>query len=294
MTVNLIRRGVLRASPLQGIYVAVPLGVPLFIVTALVTGQLARFAELGADAFWLLVALGIIEYLIGRYSNFQAIQALGANASEPFRCLSVVVAILLANLVLHETVTSIQAFGIILVTIAPIIMLDRSKNKPVPDAASPISEPSFTVRQAKGYLFGMVTALAFGSTPLLIRTAIGGTGLGMIGGVISYAGATSILLVLLLHPRILNALKTIPRASLRWFGLTSITSFLAHMFRFVALDIAPVSIVAPLAQTSAVFTVLFAYIFNRLSRTQSEIFRPRVLFAILLSMIGSIALVVQL
>jgi hypothetical protein len=78
-----LRRGVLKGSVLQAMTITVPLGVPLFALGALAFGALGGLADLpAASVFWFAVA-GVVHFLLGRYGNYRATRAMGANLSGP-------------------------------------------------------------------------------------------------------------------------------------------------------------------------------------------------------------------
>jgi uncharacterized membrane protein len=64
--------------------------------------------------------------------------------------------------------------------------------------------------------------------------------------------------------------------------------FLAQMFRFMALAVAPVAVVTPLMRTGAVFTLIFSWTLNR----HLEVINMRVVAGILLSVTGAVVLAV--
>src|SRR5215475_1360267 len=71
-----VRRGVLTGSVAQAMAITVPIGVPLFFLAALITGQLGAvlgFSKLGLAA---LAGAGIIHFVWGRYGNYRATKAL--------------------------------------------------------------------------------------------------------------------------------------------------------------------------------------------------------------------------
>ncbi len=295
-SVIVARRGMLVASADQGIYFSVVAGVPLFLIVALLTGQLFRVNEFGVAALWMLAGAGVSEYLVGRYSNFRAIRILGANASSPLRSLNVVFAVVLAVVLLDESISLQRGLGMGLVILAPLVMLQggvrqapaqQSGATPQPDASE---EQRPSRRHLEGYFWGLVTAVGYGAGPLLIRASVGGTGLGIAGALLSYIAAALLLLAFLALPGRLSRVRAIDPLAIRWFLAGAVFSFLAHMFRFVALDVAPVTVVAPLQQTAAIFIVVFSFLVNR----RFELFGPRVILAIMLSAGGTVALVSDL
>ncbi len=289
------RRGVLGASASNGIYISVPMGVPLLAIAALLTGQIFGIGVLTPRDYLFLAAAGIVHFLLGRYSNYRATAAIGANRSNPLRSIATPFSVIAAVLILGERLSWINGIGIATVILAPAIMIEGALSPPRPVAAgaNPASAPAprgFTPTRAQmveGYIFGILSAVGYGTSPLFVRAAIGGTGLGIVGALISYSAATAVLLVGFLQPGRLSGLRDINRRALWWFILTAISVFFAQMFRYVALDLATVTVVSPLQQSATIFGLFFSFIFNR----SLESFKPRVLLGIALSVAGSVAVV---
>lgn len=277
LTNAFIRRGVQGISAFLGIHITVFVGIPLLAVAATITGQLVDLPKLSTQAYLMLSAAGISHFLVGRYAIYRCFAAIGANKSTPVRSLSVPFALLMAFFVLGERVSTINVVGIVVVVLAPMIMV-QPERKTASIGTSTLVE---------GHFFAFICALAMGCSPLLIRQAIGGTGLGIAGALVSYSAASVPLLLGLAWPGRIASLQQMDRTSLNWFTLSAVTVFFAHMFRFAALDVAPVTVVTPLIYTGAIWTVVFGFLINR----QTEDFGPKILVAIALSIVGSVFVV---
>ncbi|PZC48311.1 MAG: Permease of the drug/metabolite transporter (DMT) superfamily/Uncharacterized membrane protein [Chloroflexi bacterium] len=300
------RRGVLGVPALQGIYVTVIAGVPLFVILAAATGQLFRLGDLTWEQNALLASSGLTQYIIGRYSGYRSIGALGANGSAPLLSLSALVAAGMGVLVLGEQMTVLKGVGVVLLILAPLLMLRRPEKKPSPTPATPpVTQPGgggtppgtsavqttgFTRRQAEGYFFGIIMALGYGGSAVLVRSAIGGTDLAIGGALISYLAAAAVLLVILAIPGWSLNMRSMPRNSMIWFVFGTLSSFSSHTLRFLALGLAPVSVVIPIGQTQSAFVVIFSLAINR----STEIFNFRTIFAIGLSIVGAVILVLKI
>ena len=309
-----VRRGVLTTAASNAIYVSVILGVPLFVAAAAISGQLFHASDLSGKAYLLLMAAGPLHFLVGRYGYYRAVKAMGSNRSAPVQAMSIPYSVLMAVVLLDEKVTLLMAVGITLVMIGPAIMLHRSSGEragaekagqqgpdSLPDSGerAPGATPIAATRPQEGivpppplllegYIFGTLGAVAWGTTPLIVREAIGGTGLGILGGLISYSAATAVLLLSLALPGRRAVLRQMDRTALRWFLMGTNMVFLAQVFRYSALDLVGVTVVAPLLRTGAVFTLLFAFLINR----RFESFGPSTLAGIFISVLGSVLLVV--
>ena len=295
------RRGVFGSSASIGLYITVILGVPLFAVASLATGQLLNISDLPMRAWMLLSSAGVLHFLVGRYCNFRAIDAIGANRTQPIQMTNVLYSIIIAIVLLGEQLTLLMGVGIALIMIGPFIMVERSKDpKPVPvNEATASSEESIaeenvvashnaatSPRFAEGYLFGFMSAAAYGTSPVMIRSALDDTGLGIAGGLIAYGAASAVLVVSLAIPGKLRQVRGMDMKVLPYFLVSTVSVFFAQIFRFAALAIAPVTVVAPLSRLSVIFTPLFGFFVNR----HLENFSPRVLIGIGISALGAILL----
>ncbi|MEE2656689.1 MAG: EamA family transporter [Chloroflexota bacterium] len=292
------RRGVVGSSASVGLYITVILGVPLFVVASVATGQLLHMSDLPVRAWMLLTSVGVLHFLVGRYSNFRAIDAIGANRTQPIQMTNVVYSIIVAIVLLGERLTFLMGVGIALIMIGPIIMVERSKNpKQVSIAASgeestvekeavTSHNASTSPRFAEGYFFGFMSSAAYGTSPIMIRSALDDTGLGIAGGLIAYGAAAVVLVASLAIPGKLREVRGMDIKVLPYFLVSTVSVFLAQMFRFAALAIAPVTVVTPLTRLGVIFTPTFGFFVNR----HLENFSPRVLIGIGISALGAIVL----
>ena len=298
----------LRGSALQGVYMSIWIGVPVLIVSAAVSTQLFRVGDLEPRSYLLLVAVGINHFIIGRYCNHRAIGAVGANRNRTIVGANVPFSILLAVVLLGEEVTRWMWVGMALVLAGPAIVFRRqspvvqprtaphsahaaagaSAEAPVAGAvqgAEPQAPPP--PRFVEGYAFGLLNALSFGISPLLVRSALGGSGLGVLGSLVAYSAASVVLVPLLALPTVRANLHRIDAVTGRWFMVSAVSVVLAQMFRYLALSVAPVTVVLPLMRAGSVLLLPVSYVFNR----RIESFEPRVLVGISVSIVGSLLVV---
>jgi len=102
--------------------------------------------------------------------------------------------------------------------------------------------------------------LAYGSSPIMARFALAGSGptSGILGGLIAYAAATVPVVLVLLAPPIRREVMALRRDNARWFVVSGIFVAMAQGFFFAAVAVAPVLLVMPLLQTSLIFRMLFS------------------------------------
>jgi len=283
------RRGVLTGSVAQALAITVPIGVPIFFVAALTTGYLGVLSHFSGEAIGLLALAGVLHFVVGRYGNFRAAQAIGANLSGPVIQLSLGVTLVLAVLVLKEAMTPLRILGIALLALAPALMRNATAEAiAAPDSARALGLPKFQPRYAEGYAFSIMAALVYGVTPLLIRLAIigGDLGTGVAGGLVSYLAATAAVALLLLWPGQLRHALAVTPESLKWFTYSGISVSIAQMFIYMAYAIAPISVVTPILQLHLALRLVFARVLN----PHHEIFGGRMVLGTFLSLLGAVAL----
>ena len=300
------RRGVIGSSASFGLYITVILGVPLFAIAALATGQLFDTLDLSTEALVMLAGAGVLHFLIGRYCNYRCIDAIGSNRAQPLQTTNTVYSVVVAVIVLGEEVTVLMGVGIALLVVGPMIMVERRRRpQPEPVAArastpppgAPAGAPAADVtpprrnaatdpRYFEGYTFGLLSAAAYGTSPIMIRYALEDTGLGIAGGMVAYIAAASVLILALAIPGRIKDLRGFDLKVVPMFSASAVAVFLAQLFRFAALAIAPVSLVTPLTRLGVVFVPTLSFIFNR----NLESFSLRVLTGIALSGLGAVLL----
>ena len=294
-----VRRGVTKAPVAYGAIVTVTMGVPLFFMACLVTGQVFSVDQLSAWSYVLLAAAGIIHYVVGRYFNYAAIEAIGAARTGPIHTLGLPYSVLIAYLFLDEGITAGMVAGIVLIMIGPAIMVER-RQRPLgsPQGAAASSSVAtgappaagFQLRQAEGYVFAIIAAVSYGTSPVLIRSALEGeSGVSLLGGLVSYVAAAVLLLVSLVLPSRRHLAHALEPASARLFFAPGFFVFMAQLFRFVALSLASVAVVATLLRFTTIFTLVLSWFMNR----DLEKITARVIAGVLISLTGAVILVLS-
>ena len=278
------RRGVLTASVIQAMAITVPIGVPLFAMACLVSGAFQIMTEFPSTGVAWMVLAGIVHFVVGRYGNYRSIRALGANLSSPISQLSVPISIILAMIFLEEVITPIRGIGFIFVMIGPAVMLRREKG-----AGKQKTKSGFEPHYGEGFLWGFVSAFAYGASPLFIMKGLGSDG-GLVdsiaGGLISYTSAAIIIIIIVFCLGGRMFMYGVDKTAAKWFVASGVMVFFSQLFRYMSLSVAPVTVVVPIQRLSPVFRVIFGWILNR----DHEFFGFWVLFGIFISMFGAILL----
>lgn len=279
-----LRRGVLTATVLQGMAITVTLGVPIFLVMSLVFGGFQAMAAMGLPSYMWFAAAGVVHFVIGRYGNYRATQALGATLSTPVQQLSILISLVLALVFLGEEMTGLKLIGLVLVLVGPAFVLGRRKAS-AKAAKTKLFEPKYT----EGFFWGAVCALGYGVSPLFIALALGpaGTIADSVAGVtISYVVAAVVVVIWVMIAGGRAYMRGIGGAATGWFLASTLFVALSQLFRYMALAVAPVSVVVPIQRLSVVFRLIFGALLNR----DSEILDAVVIGGILLSVAGAVAL----
>lgn len=280
------RRGVVTGTPTQGMVVTNPVGVLCFLAVAILTGEIVRVGDFPLTAAAWMAGVGVLHFILGRYCNFRANQGAGTNLTAPVMQLNSVVTLILAVLILHEPCTVFQIMGGVIMVSGALI---GQQQRP---ASSPTTASAFSPRYAEGFVFALLAAFAYGTSPIMTRTALqsAGPSSAIVGGLIAYAAATAVVaLMVLLSPSLYRNVSTVKRDNLPWFVASGIFVALAQGFLYAAISVAPIMLVVPLLQLSLVFRFFFSMWLN----PEHEVFGAKVVCGSIISIVGACAVAVN-
>ena len=294
------RRGVITATPLHGMIITVPTVVPLLALISYCLGGLAAMQTWSYQTYMLAGAAGVMHFVIGRFSNYNSMQALGSTLSTPIQQLSTVASLFCAVTILGESLTGLNIFGIALVSIGPALLIAGRRRY-----ASSEVDTTFVPDLKRGILHGMVCVVGYGGSPILIVLALqsaGGLASGeklvetyLAGGafahssailLFSYIFASAYVIIMGLNSNGFNSLSSMSREGLRWFLVSGFMIAVSQVFRYTAFTLAPVSVVVPIQRLSIIFRLLFNWYLNR----QYERIETKIVIGIILSVFGAAAL----
>jgi drug/metabolite transporter (DMT)-like permease len=292
------RRGVITGTAIQGLAISMPLGMLLFLLAAVLVGELSQISRLARQDILFLTAAGIGHFVWGRYFNMRSLAAVGSNLAGPVQQTQLLISLTLAIVFLGETLTPLKIAGILLVVSAPMYVLRRqAKARALAKSAGaaavpaePPAEPGFKPRMVEGYTYALLAALGFGTSPVLIKAGLANTGLSLLGGFVSYAAACAVVALLLLVPSLFLQVRTMKPVSLKWFAYSGVGVSFSQLFRYLALGVAPVTVVQPLQSLSLIFRMIFGYFINR----DHESFDRDVILGIFMSFAGVLCLSLSL
>jgi drug/metabolite transporter (DMT)-like permease len=286
-----VRRGVLSGSALQAMAITVPIGVPLFLLAAAATGSLGAVTGFSPNAIAALSFAGILHFVWGRYCNYRAMRAIGTNLAAPVQQVNLIFTLAVAIWILGETLTPLRVLGIALILLGPGLTMREGNGKGEAAPASAAAHerlPAFQPRYLEGYAFALLSATGYGLSPIFIRLGLEHRGLGasMAGGLISYLAATAVMALVLLWPGQLRQAVAVKPEAAKWFTFSGIMVCVSQMFFFMALAIAPVTVVSPINR----LTIVFRLYFSRMLNPQHEVFGGKVILGTVVSLVGAVIL----
>jgi len=292
-----VRRGVLSGSVLQAMAITVPIGLPISLLVALATGSLAAVAGFSSRALLALSLSGIMHFVWGRYCNYRATRAIGTNLVAPIQQINLIFTLLLAIVILGETLTPLRALGIALVLLGPTFTLRERKparkaetmqNSERAAGLSIAGHPAFRPSYAEGYFWALMSATGYGLSPILVRIGLEGKGLAVsvAGNLVASLAAVTVMAVFLLPPRQLRHALAVGREPAKWFTLSGILVAISQLFLYMAMSIAPVTVVSPINRLS----ILFRLYFSRLLNPKHEVFGGKVVVGTVVSLAGAVVL----
>ena len=276
-----VRRGVLTGSPLQATSLSIPVGVPVFYMALLLSGNAGIFFDLPRGPLIAFAVTGVTHFVIGRYANYRAIRAIGTNLAGPVMQFNLVVSLGLAILFLGETLTPLRILGTLLIVAGPAVIRHGGSK-------APAGSLKFTPKMAEGYLFAALAATCYGLSPVLLRFAGQGRGLAVSlgGGVISATSATLVSLAVLVVPGVWRDIRRVNSHAAKWFVFSGVMVYVSQIFYYMAIALAPVTIIAPISALGNVFRIHTARWLN----PEHEVFGREVIIATTLAFLGVIVL----
>ena len=232
------------------------------------------------------------------------------NLAAPVQQINLIFTLAVAIWLLGETLTPLRIVGIALILLGPsLTMREGPAENPratpaqaaadtekvaVIESAAPVAAPAaeappaFKPRYAEGYTFAVLSATGYGLSPIFIRLGLEDRGLAasLAGGLVSYVAATAVMAVVLLWPGHLRQALAVKPEAAKWFTFSGFMVCISQMFIYMALAIAPVTVVAPINR----LTIVFRLYFSRMLNPQHEVFGGKVIVGTVVSLLGAVVL----
>jgi len=260
------RRGMLRVSSNYVATVTIFTGPIFFLIIAGFTGDLLKLKQFQWQAYVFLALSGIIHFALGRTWAYRSIQLIGSTRSNIVTNMYPIVTIVLAMIILKESVTLIMVIGILFTLTGPLLIFLKEQVVPGNTQLKTYLQGRDLDRPTlhKGILYGLGAAFFWGSSTIFIKLGLEHGGSPIAGSLIAYLSASVAVIPSTLFDKehrdeILNGDKQSLKMAL-WSGLTS---NIAQLMRYLALEFGSAIIISLMLRTIPLWVLFFAFIFNR-------------------------------
>jgi len=260
------RRGMLRVSSNYMAIITVFTGPIFFLIIGGVTGDLFKIRQIPLQAFVYLALSGITHFALGRTWGYKSIQLIGSTRSNIVTSLNPVVTVILAMIILRETITLIMGIGILFTLVGPLLIL--LKEQVISDAvqlkANPHGKELARSTLYKGIFYGIGAAIFWGSSAILIKLGLEHGGSSITGSFIAYLSASiAISPSLFFNKDRREEILHGDKQSLKIALFSGLTSNIAQLLRYIALGLGSAIVISLMLRTMPLWVLSFAFIFNR-------------------------------
>lgn len=205
----------------------------------------ASVTPVGVAAF---VGAGMVATILGRISLYKGIELAGSSRTEPLKVTQLIHATIIPVVVLGEVLSVLHLVGIlgILLGVATISLEGQS-------------ERNMSLEQSRvGIMFGLAAGLFYGLEPTLAKIGMG-EDIPILVGIAIKTVTALVLFVMYLY---LSDWSFTARSSSNWwFAAAGATNTVFLVSYYAALEIAPVTRVYPIIQTSPLFIIGLSLLF---------------------------------
>jgi len=286
------RRGVLRASSTYIATISIFTGSLFSFILAFITGDLFGMHRISWEAYFFWIISGVTHFALGRTWGYRAIQMIGSTRSNVIVSLNPIVSVILAMVILKETITPLLVCGMLFSLSGPLLIAAKEHTLArVADAdAKPRGNELTRSTLYRGMLYGLGTAILWGGSAIFIKLGLNSGGPPVAGSLIAYLAASmAIIPSSFLNRGHRKEMFQRDRESFRLALLSGLTSNIAQLFRFLALALGSVIVVSLMLRTSPLWVLSLAFIFNR----EVESFSRWVLLANALLITGTILILMS-
>ncbi len=259
------RRGVLRASSNYIATISILIGPLFFLLAAGVKGDIYQIGQWPWQAYVYLALSGVIHFGVGRTWAYRSIQLIGSTRSYIVITLNPIVSIVLAMIVLKETIKPLMILGILFSLSGPLLTMVKEKTV-ARDAQSKANSYGKELDRHTlylGMLYGMGAAIFWGSSAIFIKLGLESGGSPVAGSLIAYLAASIFISPSLLNRENKREILTRDRKSFQIALISGLTINIAQLLRYLAFGYGSVIIITVLIRTSNFWVLLFSFIFNR-------------------------------
>lgn len=257
------------------------MAVNLVVLTPLVAVFYYPTYEVTLDSLAAFATAGVFGTLLGRVCGYTSIDRIGASRASPFLAARAFVATILGVALLNEVLTVLQGAGIAAIVVGTSGLMWETAHE------NPDDLPRSKLVRSLG--IAVVGAVAFGVEPILAHWGFQEGTPAPVGVVIKTVAATAGMAAYLRWQGDLPARSAAQSPEMRWFVLAGLCNTLFILAYYVALAIAPVSLVVPLVVTNPLFVVVLGAV---VMPDYLERVTPRLLVAAVVVVGGVVAVTV--
>lgn len=260
------RRGMMRVSSNYVATLTVFTGPVFFFIVGSLTGDLFKLGQMPLEAYVYLALSGITHFALGRTWSYRSVQLLGSTRSNIVTSLNPVVTIILAMIILGETITSIMGIGILCTLLGPLLIL--LKEEVIQSSSQLKSNPHGKELDRatlfKGIFYGLGGAFFWGSSAIFIKLGLEHGGYSIAGSFIAYLSASlTIMPSAFMNKNRRQEMLHGGGKAFRIALLSGLTTNIAQLARYVAMGLASAIVVSLMQRTMPLWVLIFAFIFNR-------------------------------
>lgn len=203
------------------------------------------FKLTGITAF---IGAGLVATILGRVCYYKGIELASSSRTEPLKATQLIYATIIPVVILDEFLSLVHLVGILLIFLGVVLITIESQEEN--------HTPVENVR--KGIIFGLASGFFYGLEPTLAK-------LGFDQNISIFLGITIKIITALLgfttYLRIKSYNFSIRPSNNWWFVAAGIANTAFLVFYYGALEMAPVTIVYPVLQTSPLFIIALSQLF---------------------------------
>ncbi|MDS0477331.1 DMT family transporter [Natrinema sp. 1APR25-10V2] len=244
----LTRFGVERSAPIAALFVTVTVNAIVLWTVSIMLYDVT--INLWAWRYFLLA--GVFAPVIGRLCNYIGLKRVGVNLTLPISNSNPLVSIMLAMLLLNETLSPRGQVGALAVITGGILLASANRN----------DNGAVAIRYSD-LLFPVAGAVIYGSVQLLRKAGMGLVPSPAVGAAVNLTASWFVIAAFLTVVPSQRDRLSIPREDLQYFVLAGIASSFGLICLYAALLSGTVVIVTPLLNTTPLFALALTYIFLR-------------------------------
>lgn len=271
----LVRKGsFISGESFTSSFLSVFIGVLLFLGIIVILGEWRTIFSFSFEAYLLVSLAGIIHFVIGRLLAYRCFRLIGANKGNAILRTQIFYPVILGVLFLEESLTVYLMLGVLLIAIGVSMV---SSNK----------EVSFKgEKHFQGIVAGIAGGFFWGLSGVLVKPALAEIGSPYTAVFLSYFAAAIIMAFFLVGKEQRQQLRRLPHAAIFPVSVGVTFTAAAQLFRYIALDFSPVSLVDPLANTRGLFVLLLSFYMTR----DIEAFNWKVITGMITTVLGAVLL----